>query len=174
MPTSRWSSGRWRWTPSTKTSKRWTTARSAHPLQRRHPQRRKRADRSSAAPQVQNPGRVWLMRQRRLHPRPGQLQHDGRDLRHGLHTASRPTTPTTFGPNLTWSAPEGELNIPKFYPVLKTLDQVVPVDYYMPGCPPESHSDCRGDRSGDQGAARRSRTAPARRGDRGGPVDGVR
>ena len=35
--------------------------------------------------------------------------------------------------------PEGELHIPKFYPVLKTLDQVVPVDYYMPGCPPESH-----------------------------------
>jgi F420-non-reducing hydrogenase small subunit len=25
------------------------------------------------------------------------------------------------------------------YPVLKTLDQVVDVDYYMPGCPPESH-----------------------------------
>jgi F420-non-reducing hydrogenase small subunit len=35
--------------------------------------------------------------------------------------------------------PEGELHIPNFYPVLKTLDQVVPVDYYMPGCPPESH-----------------------------------
>jgi F420-non-reducing hydrogenase small subunit len=35
--------------------------------------------------------------------------------------------------------PEGELHIPEFYPVLKTLDQVVPVDYYMPGCPPESH-----------------------------------
>ena len=35
--------------------------------------------------------------------------------------------------------PEGEITIPKFYPVLKTLDQVVDVDYYMPGCPPESH-----------------------------------
>jgi F420-non-reducing hydrogenase small subunit len=35
--------------------------------------------------------------------------------------------------------PEGEINIPEFYPVLKTLDQVVDVDYYMPGCPPESH-----------------------------------
>jgi len=34
---------------------------------------------------------------------------------------------------------EGVLHIPEFYPVLKTLDQVVPVDYYMPGCPPESH-----------------------------------
>ncbi len=35
--------------------------------------------------------------------------------------------------------PEGELTIPQFNPVLRTLAQVVPVDYYMPGCPPESH-----------------------------------
>ncbi len=42
-------------------------------------------------------------------------------------------------PQHRWTAPEGELEIPEFYPVLKTLDQVVPVDYYMPGCPPESH-----------------------------------
>ena len=34
--------------------------------------------------------------------------------------------------------PEGEIHIPTLYP-LKTLDQVVDVDYYMPGCPPESH-----------------------------------
>jgi F420-non-reducing hydrogenase small subunit len=34
--------------------------------------------------------------------------------------------------------PEGELHLPTLHPVLKTLDQVVPVDYYMPGCPPES------------------------------------
>ena len=42
-------------------------------------------------------------------------------------------------PQSHYDAPEGELHIPKFYPVLKTLDQVVPVDYFMPGCPPESH-----------------------------------
>ena len=42
-------------------------------------------------------------------------------------------------PHPNWSAPEGELRIPELYPVVKTLDQVVPVDYYMPGCPPESH-----------------------------------
>jgi F420-non-reducing hydrogenase small subunit len=35
--------------------------------------------------------------------------------------------------------PEGEIHIPTILPVLKTLDQVVDVDYYMPGCPPESH-----------------------------------
>jgi F420-non-reducing hydrogenase small subunit len=47
--------------------------------------------------------------------------------------------PNGIRPQPKWSAPEGELHIPKFYPVLRTLDQVVPVDYHMPGCPPESH-----------------------------------
>ena len=42
-------------------------------------------------------------------------------------------------PQATWEAREGKLRIPSFYPVVKTLDQVVDVDYYMPGCPPESH-----------------------------------
>ena len=42
-------------------------------------------------------------------------------------------------PQYQYTMPEGDINIPEFYPVLKTLDQVVDVDYYMPGCPPESH-----------------------------------
>ena len=42
-------------------------------------------------------------------------------------------------PQPVFSVPEGELFLPSFYPVLKTLDQVAPVDYYLPGCPPESH-----------------------------------
>ncbi len=52
-----------------------------------------------------------------------------------------PTTvnPQNVTPQPAWQAPEGELHIPRLYPVVKTLDQVVPVDYYMPGCPPESH-----------------------------------
>lgn len=41
-------------------------------------------------------------------------------------------------PQYEYEMPEGVIHIPEFYPVLKTLDQVVPVDYYMPGCPPES------------------------------------
>lgn len=32
---------------------------------------------------------------------------------------------------------EGELDLPTFYHTVKSLDQVVPVDYYVPGCPPE-------------------------------------
>jgi F420-non-reducing hydrogenase small subunit len=35
--------------------------------------------------------------------------------------------------------PEGELRLPDFFPTVRTLDQVVPVDYYVPGCPPEPH-----------------------------------
>jgi F420-non-reducing hydrogenase small subunit len=42
-------------------------------------------------------------------------------------------------PQAVWQVPEGELHIPEFYPILKTLAQVVPVDYFMPGCPPEPH-----------------------------------
>src|SRR5512136_2514197 len=54
------------------------------------------------------------------------------------------TTPTTdnpqnIRPSTSFTVPEGELHIPTLYPVVRTLDQVVPVDYYMPGCPPESH-----------------------------------
>jgi F420-non-reducing hydrogenase small subunit len=47
--------------------------------------------------------------------------------------------PHNLRPQPKWMAPEGELHIPTLNPLLKTLDQVVPVDYYMPGCPPESH-----------------------------------
>jgi F420-non-reducing hydrogenase small subunit len=32
---------------------------------------------------------------------------------------------------------EGELTLPSFYHTVKSLDQVVNVDYYLPGCPPE-------------------------------------
>jgi F420-non-reducing hydrogenase small subunit len=42
-------------------------------------------------------------------------------------------------PTPRWSAPEGELEIPEFYPALRTLEQVVPVEYFVPGCPPQAH-----------------------------------
>jgi len=47
--------------------------------------------------------------------------------------------PNGVRPQPVTKVPEGEITIPRFYPVLKTLDQVVDVDYFMPGCPPESH-----------------------------------
>jgi F420-non-reducing hydrogenase small subunit len=40
-------------------------------------------------------------------------------------------------PQTRVEVPEGELELPAFYHTVKTLDQVVDVDYYLPGCPPE-------------------------------------
>jgi F420-non-reducing hydrogenase small subunit len=50
-------------------------------------------------------------------------------------------TPTTENPNEVYpkakvEMKEGELTIPEFYSTVKTLDQTVDVDYYVPGCPP--------------------------------------
>jgi len=51
-------------------------------------------------------------------------------------------TPSTVNPDGTrpqteTHVPEGTLYLPFFYDTVKTLDQTVPVDYYLPGCPPE-------------------------------------
>jgi len=55
-----------------------------------------------------------------------------------FHTIST-DNPNNVYPQTLTKVPEGELTLPAFNPVLKTLAQVVDVDYYMPGCPPESH-----------------------------------
>ncbi|HSG14756.1 MAG TPA: oxidoreductase [Anaerolineae bacterium] len=48
--------------------------------------------------------------------------------------------PDGIRPVYNWSTPEGlPIHIPVFSQTLRTLDQVVDVDYFMPGCPPESH-----------------------------------
>lgn len=39
-------------------------------------------------------------------------------------------------PEQTYKVKEGTLHLPEFYDTVKTLDQVVDVDYYLPGCPP--------------------------------------
>jgi F420-non-reducing hydrogenase small subunit len=59
-----------------------------------------------------------------------------------VHTAFNTVTtdnPHQIYPRTSFDIPEGEITIPTIYPRLRTLDQVVDVDYYMPGCPPESH-----------------------------------
>ena len=45
--------------------------------------------------------------------------------------------PDRILPQPSYEVPEGELEIPVFYHTVKSLDQVVDVDYYLPGCPPE-------------------------------------
>lgn len=42
-------------------------------------------------------------------------------------------------PQVVSQVPEGELRIPVMYETVRALDQVVPVDYIIPGCPPEAH-----------------------------------
>jgi F420-non-reducing hydrogenase small subunit len=39
-------------------------------------------------------------------------------------------------PSVHWKEDGNDLELPKFYNNVKTLDQVVDVDYYIPGCPP--------------------------------------
>lgn len=52
--------------------------------------------------------------------------------------------PTTHNPENVepvaggWEFPEGHVHIPGFWDTVKTLGQVVKVDYSLPGCPPEA------------------------------------
>lgn len=41
-------------------------------------------------------------------------------------------------PQTEYEVKEGKLTLPKFYNDVRTLDQTVEVDYYMPGCPPQT------------------------------------
>jgi F420-non-reducing hydrogenase small subunit len=58
-----------------------------------------------------------------------------------IFNSSYKETPSTdnpqgITPQTKFAAPEGELTIPEFYNTVRTLNQVVDVDYYVPGCPP--------------------------------------
>jgi F420-non-reducing hydrogenase small subunit len=62
-----------------------------------------------------------------------------KDMLDTYYTTVSTDNPDNIRPQPYYQVPEGELHIPTIFPVVRTLDQVVPVDYYMPGCPPESH-----------------------------------
>jgi F420-non-reducing hydrogenase small subunit len=47
--------------------------------------------------------------------------------------------PEHLRPQTTSQVPEGVLTLTPLQAVVRTLDQVVEVDYHIPGCPPESH-----------------------------------
>lgn len=51
-----------------------------------------------------------------------------------LEESSKGVTPVT-----KTQMPEGEIEIPEFWNTVKSLDQVIDVDYYVPGCPPQSN-----------------------------------
>ncbi len=46
--------------------------------------------------------------------------------------------PDGLRPQPRYAGAEGELRLPRLNAGVRTLDQVVPVDFIMPGCPPES------------------------------------
>ena len=54
-------------------------------------------------------------------------------------TSPSTDNPGQLRPQPKTLVPEGELYLPTFFPAVKSLDQVVEVDYTIPGCPPEPH-----------------------------------
>lgn len=54
------------------------------------------------------------------------------------HDAPTMEQPNGGEPQLSSDVPEGELELPRFWNTVRTLDQIVPVEYYLPGCPPEA------------------------------------
>ncbi len=54
------------------------------------------------------------------------------------HDSPSTDNPNGIEPKLKTEVPEGTLELPAFWNTVRTLDQVVPVEYYLPGCPPEA------------------------------------
>jgi F420-non-reducing hydrogenase small subunit len=62
-----------------------------------------------------------------------------RSMLNTVYLSDKTENPQKLFPQTEFDVSEGKLDLPHLYPVLQTLDQVVDVDYYMPGCPPEPH-----------------------------------
>jgi F420-non-reducing hydrogenase small subunit len=54
------------------------------------------------------------------------------------HDTSSTENPQGDRPQRETTVPEGTLHLPVFYDSVHTLEQIVPVDYFLPGCPPEA------------------------------------
>ncbi len=63
--------------------------------------------------------------------------HDAKEILTKVYTQSKSVAnPDGVIPQPETKVKEGTLEIPHFYDTVKTLDQTVDVDYYLPGCPP--------------------------------------
>jgi F420-non-reducing hydrogenase small subunit len=63
--------------------------------------------------------------------------HDRKEIFEKVYLQSKSISNSTgVVPQTSFKAKEGTLNLPEFYDTVKTLDQTVDVDYYLPGCPP--------------------------------------
>jgi F420-non-reducing hydrogenase small subunit len=73
---------------------------------------------------------------------PGLANFSSRDAIFNFVYKESPSTdnPDKIVPQKYTEVAEGELTLPVFWDTVKTLAQVVPVDYYLPGCPPETQT----------------------------------
>jgi F420-non-reducing hydrogenase small subunit len=63
--------------------------------------------------------------------------HDRKEIFEKVYSKSKSiSNPAGVFPKTSYRAKEGVLKLPEFYDTVKTLDQTVDVDYYLPGCPP--------------------------------------
>jgi F420-non-reducing hydrogenase small subunit len=63
--------------------------------------------------------------------------HDRKEIFTKVYLESKSiANPKRVEPKTKFEAKEGVLKLPEFYDTVKTLDQTVEVDYYLPGCPP--------------------------------------
>ncbi|MBT3302922.1 MAG: oxidoreductase [Bacteroidetes bacterium] len=59
-------------------------------------------------------------------------------LKRVYETTESTVNPDNIRPEQKHKVKEGVLELPEFYNDVRTLDQVVEVDYYLPGCPPQT------------------------------------
>jgi F420-non-reducing hydrogenase small subunit len=63
--------------------------------------------------------------------------HDRKEIFNKVYLESKSiSNPKGVVPQTKFEVKEGTLKLPEFYDTVKTLDQTVEVDYYLPGCPP--------------------------------------
>lgn len=63
--------------------------------------------------------------------------HDRKEIFSKVYLQSKSiSNPNGVLPQTKTEVKEGVLKLPEFYDTVKTLDQTVDVDYYLPGCPP--------------------------------------
>ncbi len=65
--------------------------------------------------------------------------HNREEIFNRVYQESESTVnPENIRPQTETEMPEGTLEIPEFYNDVRALDQVVDVEYYLPGCPPQT------------------------------------
>ena len=136
--------------------------------QRRRPHVGAGGDGRAAAPQVRRGGRVRQLRDVGRHPRPREPVRAPRTILDAVYREA-PSVANDEGTLPARGEPRrrrATLTLPAFGASVRTLDQVIDVDYYLPGCPPPVGPDPvggdgarRGDAAGEGSGARARRGA---------------